>query len=104
MVRYNDQTFILVVRLALATGASSEGKSSEFGGVITGWMVERDSGSRRVRKSVDDCRYILEIWDEVCREEELEREEMEEVRRLSRVGLRVVEIEPLEVMVLAPLG
>ena len=54
-----------------------------------------------MRKSVEDCRYILEIWDEVCRAEELEREEMDEVRRVSRVGLRVVvAIEPLEVMVL----
>jgi hypothetical protein len=92
------------VRLALATGAGSdEGVSSGFGGVMTGRMVERDSGSRRVRKRVDDCRYILEIWDEACRKEvELEREEMEEVRRVSRVGLRVVAMEPLEVMALTP--
>lgn len=92
------------MREALAIGAGSGEAllSSGFGGVITGSIVERDSGSRRVRKRVDDCLYILDIWEEFCREEvELEREDIEDVRRVSRVGLRVVvATEPLEVMAL----
>jgi hypothetical protein len=76
---------------------------------MTGRIVESDSGNRRVRKRVEDCRYIFEICDEVCREEVLfDRDEIEEVRscdedNVSRVGLRVVATELVEVMVLAPL-
>jgi hypothetical protein len=108
IVRYKLQTFIRVVRDALAIGAGSF-VSSGLGGVMTGRIVERDSGSRRVRKSVEDWRYIFEICDEVCRDEVLfDRDEIEEVRscdedNVSRVGARVVETEPVEVMVLTPL-
>jgi len=58
IVRYRLQTFILVVRLAFEMGVGSKFAlvSSAVGGVMTGRMVERDSGSRRVRKSVEDCR------------------------------------------------
>ena len=71
---------------------------------MTGRMVERDSGRRRVRKSVDACLYILEIWEEACRVEDELRDEMEEERSceedsVSRVGARVVAMEPLEVIV-----
>ena len=81
-MRYRLQTFILVVRLAFEIGVGSRFAlvSSGAAGVITGRIVERDSGSRRVRKRVDDCRYILEIWEEACRELELVREEMDEER------------------------
>ena len=46
----------------------------------------------------------MEIWEEVCRVEEELREEMEDESRcdeesVSRVGARVVAMEPLEVMV-----
>lgn len=63
IVRYKLHTFIRVVRLALDMGAGSGSAfvSSDAGGVRTGRIVERDSGNRRVRKSVEDCRYILEI-------------------------------------------
>jgi hypothetical protein len=48
-----------VVRLARAMGAGSGAAfgfvSSAAGGVMTGRMVERDSGRRRVRKSVEAC-------------------------------------------------
>lgn len=38
--------------------------------------MDNDSGSRRVRKRVEACRYILDIWEEACREEvEFERGE-----------------------------
>jgi hypothetical protein len=75
-----------------------------MGGVMTGRIVESDSGSRRVRKSVDACLYILEICEEACRVEEELRDEMEEEsswddESVSRVGARVVAMEPLEVMV-----
>jgi len=107
MVKYKLQTFIRVVRDALAIGAGSGVAlvSSGLGGVMTGRIVESDSGNRRVRKSVEDWRYIFEICDEVCRDEVLfDRDEIEEVRscdedNVSRVGARVVETEPVEVMV-----
>jgi hypothetical protein len=35
--------------------------------VMTGVIVESDSGNRRVRNSVELCLYIFEIW-EVCLE------------------------------------
>jgi hypothetical protein len=46
---------------------------------MTGRTVVNDSGNRRVRKRVDACLYILEIWDAPCREGvDLESEETEE--------------------------
>lgn len=69
--------------------------------MITGRMVDRDSGNRRVKNNWEDCRYTLEIWEEACRVVEEEREEMDDARsceevKVSLVGLRVVAIEPLE--------
>lgn len=70
------------MRDAFAIGAPSplpSALSSAGGGVMTGRIVERDSGNRRVKKRVEACRYILEICDEACRElVELEREGMDE--------------------------
>lgn len=71
--------------------------------MITGRIVDKDSGNRRVRKSVDACRYILVICDEVWREEAEPSEEIEEEsncedERVSLVGLRVVAMEPTEVI------
>lgn len=111
MVRYKLQTFIRVVRDAFETGAGSVSAlvSSEAGGVITGRIVERDSGNRRVRNNCEDCRYILEIWEEACRVEE-DREVTDDVSsceevKVSLVGLRVVAMEPLEAIVVwAPAG
>lgn len=75
MAMYRVQTFILVFREALATGAGSvavvvplaplelpSGCWDGDGGVtvIRGVIVERASGSLRVRKRVDDCRYVFE--------------------------------------------
>ena len=73
--------------------------------MITGMMVERDSGNRRVRKSWEDCLYILVIWEEACRLVE-EREAMEDVRsceevKVSLVGLRVVAMEPFEAIAMS---
>jgi len=61
MVRYKLHTFIRVVLDALAIGAGSTldvlpFKSCSTGAVITGKMVDNDSGKRRVKKSVDACR------------------------------------------------
>ena len=102
IVRYKLHTFILVVRLAVAIGALSSllsvtVSSSLAAGVMTGRIVERDSGRRRVRKSVEACLYILEICEEVCRELD-DSEDMEELRsceeeRVSLVGDKVVAIE-----------
>lgn len=65
MAMYNVQTLILVFRDALATGAGSAVPllplACVVGGVIKGKMVERASGSRRVRNKVDDWRYVLEM-------------------------------------------
>jgi len=70
---------------------------------MTGSMVERDSGRRRVRNSVEDCLYILEIWDEVCREEDenddMDEESSCEEERVSWVGERTVAIELEEAIV-----
>jgi hypothetical protein len=106
MVRYKLQTFIRVVRDAfeIGEGSGSAFVSSEAGGVITGRIVDRDSGNRRVKNSCEDCRYILEIWEEACRVVDEERDEMDEVRsceevKVSLVGLRVVAMEPLEAIV-----
>lgn len=100
MVRYKLQTFIRVVFPALDIGAGSglAFVSSRGAGVITGRIVERDSGKRRVRKRVEACLYILEIWEEACRELKEERDDIEEVRRVELVGLRVVAKEPFVVM------
>lgn len=56
---------------ALATGAGSVVPlaPSVRVGVISGWTVDRASGSRRVRNSVEACRYVLEILDGVLRAE-----------------------------------
>lgn len=106
MVRYKLQTFIRVVRDAFEMGAGSGSAfvSSEAAGVITGRIVDRDSGNRRVKNNCDDCRYILEIWEEACRVLDEEREETDDVRsceevKVSLVGLRVVAKEPLEAIV-----
>ena len=104
-MRYRLQTFILVVLLALEIGAGSlEPLASSPGGVMTGSIVESDSGNRRVRKRVEDWRYILDICEEPCLEEckeeiELPRSCCEEVR-VSRVGVRVVAMEPIEAIVI----
>jgi hypothetical protein len=60
IVRYKLHTLILVVRLAPREMGAGSGSafgfvSSRAGGVMTGRIVESDSGRRRVRKSVDDC-------------------------------------------------
>lgn len=57
----------LVFRDAFATGVGSANTSSLVpwpGGVTRGRTVERASGKRRVRNSVDACRYVLEIFDD----------------------------------------
>lgn len=85
MAMYSVQTLILVFREALATGAGSvvpfapsEGGS---GGVSNGRMVVRASGKRRVRKSVDDWRYVFETCDPDVRAEADEvRDDIEEDR------------------------
>jgi hypothetical protein len=76
---------------------------------MTGSIVERDSGSRRVRKRVEDWRYILDIWDEECREEadDADREEIDEEMSwdddsVSLVGLRVVATEVFEAIIGRP--
>lgn len=61
MVRYKLQTLIRVVREDLAIGAWSTTEVLPFesvvvGAVITGMMVDSDSGNRRVRNKVEDCR------------------------------------------------
>jgi hypothetical protein len=64
---------VVLDALAIGTGSLLETlpfRSCSVGGVITGKIVERDSGRRRVRKSVDACRYILEMCEEPWREEE----------------------------------
>jgi hypothetical protein len=106
MVRYKLQTFIRVVRDAFEMGEGSRSAfvSSEAGGVITGRIVDRDSGNRRVKNNCEDCRYILEIWEDACRVLDEEREETDDVRsceevKVSLVGLRVEAMEPLEAMV-----
>jgi uncharacterized oligopeptide transporter (OPT) family protein len=63
---------ILVVRDPLAIGASAMMVvlpllSVSVCAVMTGVIVESDSGNRRVRNSVELCLYIFEIW-EVCLE------------------------------------
>lgn len=70
---YRVQTFILVFREALATGAGSVvvvplgacGCWDGDGGVtvIRGVIVERASGSLRVRNKVEDCRYVFETYE-----------------------------------------
>lgn len=68
---YRVQTFILVLREALATGAGSVvplGASGCWDGdggvtVIRGVIVERASGSLRVRNKVEDCRYVFETYE-----------------------------------------
>lgn len=60
-VRYKLQTLIRVVREALATGARSTMEVFPFasvtvGAVMTGSIVDNDSGRRRVRNKVEDCR------------------------------------------------
>jgi len=91
-----------VVREALATGAGSVTPfgSPDGGGVINGRMVERASGSRRVRNRLEACRYVLETWEEECREEEEASDEMEdesawEGKFSVAVGLSVAVYEPL---------
>lgn len=73
--------------------------------MIRGRMVDRASGSRRVRNSVDACRYVLDMCEEGFLAEEMEddNDDMEadmmwdEEERLSaRVGLRP-EWAPFEV-------
>ena len=101
MVRYRLQTLILVVRDAFAIGAESPlvlvAVSSPLGGLITGSIVERDSGSLRVRNKVEDCRYILDICEEACREEVLFDRILEDnscdEECVSRAGLRAVAID-----------
>lgn len=90
-MRYKLHTFILVVLLAFAIGAGSGVAlvSSLACVAITGKIVDRDSGSRRVRKSVEDWRYILDICDEARDDCELS-EEIEDVSSVSRRGERVV--------------
>ena len=46
-------------------------------------MVERASGKRRVRKSVDDWRYVLEMAEGWRDEVEEDSEETEEARRFD---------------------
>ncbi len=84
IVRYRLQTFTLVVREALDTGAGSTTPwaDSGLGGVMSGRRVDKASGSRRVRNSVDACRYVLEVFDEECRAEvEEESDEMDDESR-----------------------
>ena len=69
---------------------------------MTGRMVDRASGNRRVRNSVEACLYIFEICEEAWRElvvwrEEIEVRSWEEVR-VSLVGERVVAMEAEEVI------
>lgn len=85
MAIYSVQTFILVFLEALATGAGSVvpliPSNGAGGGVSSGRMVVRASGKRRVKKSVDDCRYVFETYDPELRADEDEaRDEMDEER------------------------
>jgi hypothetical protein len=73
---------------------------------MTGSIVESDSGRRRVRKSVEACLYILEICEEVWRDVDEEREDMEEAgsceeEMVSRVGDKVVAMELLDAIAIA---
>lgn len=62
------------MREELAIGAAPSSSSD----ITTGRIVESDSGKRLVRKSVDACRYILEICDDELRDDnESEREDIE---------------------------
>lgn len=89
-----------VVLDAFAMGADSSDSSEDA--VMTGRIVDRDSGRRRVRNSVEDCRYILVIWDEPLRDDVgFERDGMEEESNwedesVSLVGVIVVAIEASE--------
>lgn len=107
MAMYNVQTLILVFREALATGAGSEvplvPSECVDGGVINGKIVDRASGSRRVRNSVDDWRYVLEMEEAEAGRAEVDeaREAMEEEialedeKRSVAVGLNVAVYDPL---------
>src|SRR3569833_298178 len=70
MVRYRLQTLMRVVREAVATGAGSAAsvESSFAGGVTRGRIVDKDSGSRRVKNSVEACLYVLEMLEGECRD------------------------------------
>jgi hypothetical protein len=81
MVRYKLQTFIRVVLEARATGAGSPSSSCPDG-VMSGSSVVSASGRRRVRKSVEAWRYVLEMCEDCFVDLDDDREEMEEVRIL----------------------
>lgn len=59
-VRYRLHSLTLVLREARAAGAGSP-LSTGSGGVMSGSRVDRASGRRRVRNSVEAWRYVLEI-------------------------------------------
>lgn len=77
-----------VVRLAFATGAGSFSALDSAvsprpeGGVTRGRMVDRASGRRRVRKSCDDWRYVLEMCEVDWRAEAVgeDRDDIDEDR------------------------
>lgn len=79
-VKYRLHTLIRVDREARATGAGSKASvvgSSGAGGVMSGSTVERASGRRRVRKSVEAWRYVFVMWDDDDEWRADERDEME---------------------------
>lgn len=68
---------IRVVREARATGAGSLDSFSE---VISGRIVVRASGSRRVRNNVEACRYVLDMCEDCFAELGDESDDIEEAR------------------------
>lgn len=70
----------------LAIGADSPWRDG-LGGVMRGRSVVRASGRRRVRKSVEAWRYVLEMCED-CFEDD-DNDEMEVERMLCDMGLLV---------------
>lgn len=77
-VRYKLHTLILVLLLAFTIGAGSRAPLSEEISsegaevVISGFNVKYDSDKRRVKKSVEACLYVLDIWEFARRKEEVD--------------------------------
>lgn len=62
--------------------------------MIRGCMVDKASGSRRVRKSCEDCRYVLDICDGEWREgvddsDDIDDESICELKPSDPMGLNV---------------
>jgi hypothetical protein len=81
-----------VVREDRATGAGSGSlpASSDGCGVINGCRVERASGRRRVRNSVEACRYVRDTWVLDCRADEREDDNDDREAEILCVGEKPV--------------